>query len=574
MRSYLQRLFAWLDGKAGILSFFWTFGIIAIVGYWLPEHWNPFWPDPIAWFVTNLLWGGVGCLLLIAAWRRGKGVQRVWMMATTISVLWPFPPIAMPTRAYNLFRKTERISRVSIPELKLSIAIKNKTEAASFLKIQRDFSREHGMHQSRNRFYFSFSGPSIPKFVGEHLGIWSGFDTGQDGSVTGRITVAPRQYDYYRNEEIRAIRDWFQERFGEGFEAKPVLTLKELPEGIRLPPPNKLSQEIRSLIDGQIQSYLPERDFAGVPVLDLSKNWNDPNAWPAEFIFRGLRHDLGIAEQDLDAIRKVKRLEDLTPRLPFSLAYDFPPSPGAGLQITQLWTTNGIGEVSVFFQGQRLFLMSFHETGELRLLEFVPKGQQLVRRYFDQAGRDLGFVSDTHYGWKGVGVKSNAFYDNLYEFEHGHPRPKPPPITRTAAIVPRRPVAPLVVSEGQVYLCNRLSGIFDAPITIRGTGAGAGTLPGMVAQLFLVTNGIVTPVGAPVPFRSARGITSKYFSGAPVIVPGTKPGQQLTFRLRTFNGSTYENSEHRGESEDFPCELGGGTAPPGDLKHMKGFTVQ
>ncbi len=574
MRSYLQRLFAWLDAKAGILSFFWIFGIIAVVGYWLPERLNPFWPNPIAWLITKLLWGGIGALLLIAGWRRGKEFQRVWMMTTLVSVLWPFPPLNMPIRAYNLFRKTERISRVSIPELRLSIAIQNKDEAAGFLKIQRVFSREHGMHQCRNRFYLSYSGPSIPKFIGAHLGIWSGFHTEQDGSITGHLTVAPRQYDYYRNEDFRVMRDWFQKRFGEGFESKATITLKELPEGIRLPPVNKLSQQIRDLIDGQVQSFFPERDLAEVPILDLTKNWNDPNAWPVEFIFRGLKHGLRITEQDLDAMKEVKRLEDLTPGLPFALSYNFTPSPGAGLEITQLWSANGIGEVSLSFEGQRVFLMSFHETGELRLLEFAPKGQKLVREYFDRAGREVGHMSDKYYTWKGVGVRSNAFYDSLYEFEHGHPPPKLPPTTPNAAIFPHRPVASPVVSEGQVYLCNRISGVFDAPITIRDTGVGAGTQPGMVAQLCMVTNGSVTPVGAPVSFRSARGRTSQYFSSAPIVVPGTKPGQQLTFRVRAFNGSSYENSEHRGESEDFTCELGGGTAPPGDLKHLKGFTVQ
>ena len=117
-----------------------------------------------------------------------------------------------------------------------------------------------------------------------------------------------------------------------------------------------------------------------------------------------------------------------------------------------------------------------------------------------------------------------------------------------------------------------------------GDGRGAGSIPGITAQLFLVgTGGALKPLYPTTTFRNTSE-AAMYFVNVidPFVVDGVLPGQSATFRLRVYQGPSYEAAFGSGcffqmESNDVTVRLGGTLAngeviPAPFLNGLQGFS--
>jgi hypothetical protein len=123
-------------------------------------------------------------------------------------------------------------------------------------------------------------------------------------------------------------------------------------------------------------------------------------------------------------------------------------------------------------------------------------------------------------------------------------------------------------AQGTITLSNHIVGAVEAPVTFNCTGQGVGTIPGMVAQLFLVNGTVLAPVATTISFRGTTDPLAKYFDGGMASIPGTVPGQTVTLRLRFWSGPSFEGSIYRGESASFTQKLGGDLFPPENLVNL------
>jgi len=122
---------------------------------------------------------------------------------------------------------------------------------------------------------------------------------------------------------------------------------------------------------------------------------------------------------------------------------------------------------------------------------------------------------------------------------------------------------------GTVNFANRLSGVFDAAVTVAPAGTvGVGTLAGTVAQLLLVNGTSKTPVGAAISFRGPTDPLAKYFDGGAVDVTGTSAGTTVNLAVR-ISGPNVTSTD----SATWSQALGGGTLPAENLVNMKAFSV-
>jgi len=136
--------------------------------------------------------------------------------------------------------------------------------------------------------------------------------------------------------------------------------------------------------------------------------------------------------------------------------------------------------------------------------------------------------------------------------------------------------------QGQVVFANRVTGVFDAPVTVQGSDPLRGPGSGWTAQLNLVGAGgalqALTPTAT---FRDAgtgaAAVADRYWPQVAVDVPGVTPGGNATFRIRawqTDKGSFDAATGFNGESLPFVVAVGGGTLPPANLTTLQAFTVQ
>jgi len=110
-------------------------------------------------------------------------------------------------------------------------------------------------------------------------------------------------------------------------------------------------------------------------------------------------------------------------------------------------------------------------------------------------------------------------------------------------------------------------------------GTITGNTAGATAQLFLVgTGGALTALTPPTTFRT--GAASAFVTAQNVDVPGIKPGTSANFILRAWQGSSYDSSLERGQSNPFTVanlggDPGGGAPPilPPKLNGMQGFAI-
>jgi hypothetical protein len=135
--------------------------------------------------------------------------------------------------------------------------------------------------------------------------------------------------------------------------------------------------------------------------------------------------------------------------------------------------------------------------------------------------------------------------------------------------------------QGQVVFVNRVTGVFDAPVTIAGVTPPTGPGEGWSAQLYLQgAGGALTPLTPASTFRpagtGAGAISSQYWLPQTVDVPGVAPGANATFVVRAWQTSlgTYDQAINgRGESQPFTVAVGGQTLPPANLTTLQAFTV-
>jgi hypothetical protein len=135
--------------------------------------------------------------------------------------------------------------------------------------------------------------------------------------------------------------------------------------------------------------------------------------------------------------------------------------------------------------------------------------------------------------------------------------------------------------QGTIKFNNRLTGQVDAPISLP-TGEGLGSIPGAMAQLYLIP-----AAGAPVALSPATtfrtsSAAAMYYVTEPttgVIVPNAPAGSTVNIQLRAWAGAaTYEEASFRFESNVIPVSLGGVPAqgapiPDAVLTGLQGFVV-
>lgn len=125
-------------------------------------------------------------------------------------------------------------------------------------------------------------------------------------------------------------------------------------------------------------------------------------------------------------------------------------------------------------------------------------------------------------------------------------------------------IAATAFGQGTIQFNNRIVGTVDARIFLPDgiTGVGAG----YKAQLYAGPAGsVISSLRALTPttdFRTSSAAAAGYVNPVDLVIPGSPGGQKVTVVMRVFNGSTYETSTIRGESNPITITLGGASVPP------------
>src|SRR5688572_23388869 len=118
-------------------------------------------------------------------------------------------------------------------------------------------------------------------------------------------------------------------------------------------------------------------------------------------------------------------------------------------------------------------------------------------------------------------------------------------------------------AQGTIRFNNRVPGLVDAPVRLRGTEKGVGSLTGAMAQLYLIPpNGPIVRLYPAATFRTSSAAAQYYVlePAEPVVVPNAPPGTTVYIQMRVWvGGATYEAATMGGESNVIPVTLGGGT---------------
>ena len=122
--------------------------------------------------------------------------------------------------------------------------------------------------------------------------------------------------------------------------------------------------------------------------------------------------------------------------------------------------------------------------------------------------------------------------------------------------------------QGTLIFNNRTQ-TGDAPASLP-DGRGAGAIPGMVAQLYLVQpGGALTALTPTTTFRTSSEAAMFFINSIDEFaVDGVLPGQPATVRMRVYQGNSYEEarasfSAFHGESNDVTIGQLGGTPAGG-----------
>lgn len=129
---------------------------------------------------------------------------------------------------------------------------------------------------------------------------------------------------------------------------------------------------------------------------------------------------------------------------------------------------------------------------------------------------------------------------------------------------------PVPANSGSVVMNNHVPGVVEARVLLAdGKPAGAG----WVAQLYGgPEGGTLQGLFPATTFRTSTDALG-YVNSIDVAVPDVKPGAKATLVMRVFNGSSFETSRDRLESNAITIVVGGGLFPPTALVGLKTFTV-
>jgi len=137
-------------------------------------------------------------------------------------------------------------------------------------------------------------------------------------------------------------------------------------------------------------------------------------------------------------------------------------------------------------------------------------------------------------------------------------------------------------AQGSVTFNNR-TGAGDAPIFAPDGVTGAGSIPGMVAELDLVGGTATAPTYTSIgttPFRGTSGLAAQFITGVDLNVAGVAAGAPANFVIRAYNGTSYDTSLTRGQSGVVAVPALGGLPPNGsppvptpDLSGLTAFTT-
>jgi hypothetical protein len=109
--------------------------------------------------------------------------------------------------------------------------------------------------------------------------------------------------------------------------------------------------------------------------------------------------------------------------------------------------------------------------------------------------------------------------------------------------------AAVATADMQVLFNNRVAGQVVAPVS-RPDGSGAGA--GVRAQLVMVKNGgTLVPLTPETIFRTSSPAATYFVQPVAVTVPGVRPREEVTLRVRVWEGKDYGTARLRGESKDF-----------------------
>jgi len=127
-------------------------------------------------------------------------------------------------------------------------------------------------------------------------------------------------------------------------------------------------------------------------------------------------------------------------------------------------------------------------------------------------------------------------------------------------------------AQGQLVFVNRVAGVFDSPITITPGGAPGGSIPGLVAELHLLSGGgaSVTPgLLGTTTFRIPEA-QQAYLLPATITINGYTDGAQgpLQLQVRVFSGETL-----LGQSLAFEATPGVSPNPPANMNSLAAFTI-
>jgi hypothetical protein len=137
-------------------------------------------------------------------------------------------------------------------------------------------------------------------------------------------------------------------------------------------------------------------------------------------------------------------------------------------------------------------------------------------------------------------------------------------------------------AQGTIKFNNRITGLVDAPVGFFGSGVGWGSIPGAMAQLYLIpASGAPVALTPATTFRTTSAAAMFYINEptSGVIVPGVPAGSTANIQMRVWSGgSSYETAQYRGESNIIPVSLGGTPAvgapiPDAVLVGLQGFTL-
>jgi len=124
-------------------------------------------------------------------------------------------------------------------------------------------------------------------------------------------------------------------------------------------------------------------------------------------------------------------------------------------------------------------------------------------------------------------------------------------------------------AQGTLAFNTRVpSANIDAPaLFLNGEPVGAG----FIAQLYGGPAG--TPISDLKPIFPLSNFRKGYVIGPPIEMSDIAPGESGTFVVRAYDGSTWETSTCRGESNPVTIQLSGGALPPAYLVGLQSFKV-